>query len=243
MRIAITWAGVLLGAAASAVVLSAAGQEPGAAGPFTGEQAAAGGAAFQASCAFCHGANLSGGPYAPPLAGPTFADGWSQRTTLDLIEAIRTMPPGDPGALGDEAHVNMAAYILQANGVAFGATPLTVTATASIDTALASRSDADAPPGAPLLQPSCGTLADRPTASAATSAQNPGSGSEWPLYGGTSTNQRFSTLAKITASNVASLGGAWTTRLPGPTNQSSITMSHGRVFAALMNCNVAALDA
>ena len=243
MRIAITWAGVLLGAAASAVVLSAAGQEPGAAGPFTGEQAAAGGAAFQASCAFCHGANLSGGPYAPPLAGPTFADGWSQRTTLDLIEAIRTMPPGDPGALGDEAHVNMAAYILQANGVAFGATPLTVTATASIDTALASRSDAAAPPGAPLLQPSCGTLADRPTASAATSAQNPGSGSEWPLYGGSSSNQRYSALGQITASNVASLGGAWTTRLPGPTNQSSITMSHGRVFAALMNCNVAALDA
>ena len=243
MRIAVSWAGALLGVAASAAALSAAGPQAGAAGPFTGGQAAAGGAAFQANCAFCHGADLSGGPYAPPLAGPTFAEGWSRRTTRDLIEAIRTMPPSDPGALGDEAHAGLAAYILQANGVAFGPTPLTVTAAASIAALLASRSDAAAPPGAPPLRPSCSPLAARPPGPAAADGQQPRSSSEWPLYGGSAANRRYSTLAQITTSNVAELGGAWMTRLPGPTNQSSVTMSNGRIFAALMNCNVAALDA
>ena len=243
MRIVISLAAVLLGAVASAAGLPAAGQEPDASGPFTGEQAAAGAAAYQANCAFCHGADLTGGPYAPPLTGSTFEDGWSPRTTLDLLEAIRTMPPSDPGGLGDDAHVDLAAFILQANGVASGSTPLAATATASIDAVLANRSDAAGPPGAPLLRASCGALADRPPTVTSTSARNPGSGNAWPRYGGAASNQRYAALGQITASNVAELGGAWMTRLPGPTNQSSLTMAAGRIFAGLMNCNVAALDA
>ena len=243
MRIAISRAGALLGAAACAAVLSAAGQQPGAGGSFTAAQAAAGRAAFQANCAFCHGADLSGGPYAPPLAGAAFTDGWARRTTRDLIEAIRTMPPGDPGVLGDEAHAGIAAFILQANGVAVGPTPLAATATASIDAALASRSDAAVPAGAPPPRPSCSTPLERPSGPAGVSARRPRSSSEWPLYGGSATNQRYSPLAQITTTNIATLGGAWTRQLPGPTNQSSITMSSGRVFVALMNCRVAALDA
>ena len=242
MRIIASWAGVLLAVATSSAVLSAGRQQPGAGGPFTGEQTAAGGAAFQVNCAFCHGADLSGGPYAPPLAGSTFTEGWSGRTTRDLIEAIRTMPPGNPGVLGDAAHVDIAAYILQVNGVAAGPTPLRAAAAESIDAALANRSGAAASDGAPPPRPGCSTLADVPRAAAA-SARRPRSTNEWPLYGGSATNQRYSTLAEITRSNVASLGGAWMTRLPGPTNQSSVTMSNGRIFVALMNCNVAALDA
>ena len=162
MRIIVSWAGALLGVVAASVVLSAGGQQPDAVGPFTGEQTAAGGAAFQVNCAFCHGADLSGGPYAPPLAGSTFTEGWSGRTTRDLIEAIRTMPPSNPGALGDAAHVDIAAYILQVNGVAVGPTPLTVTAAESIEAALANRSSAAATSGAPRSRPSCSTLADGP---------------------------------------------------------------------------------
>ena len=57
------------------------------------------------------------------------------------------------------------------------------------------------------------------------------------------TNQRYSTLTQITASNVKALGGAWMTRLPGPTNQTGVTMSDGRIFVATLNCTVTALDA
>src|SRR5262245_40785584 len=85
------WAGAAISAAASAVVLSAAGKQASVNPSFTAEQVGAGRLAFQANCATCHGADLSGGPYAPPLAGRAFADQWSTRSIRDLIESVRTM--------------------------------------------------------------------------------------------------------------------------------------------------------
>ena len=63
---------------------------------FTVEQVGAGRPVFQTNCATCHGADLSGGPYTPPLAGRVFVDAWSKRSIRDLIESIRTMPPNNP---------------------------------------------------------------------------------------------------------------------------------------------------
>ena len=119
MAVAI-WAGAAISAAASAVVLSAAGQQTSVNPSFTAEQARAGQLVFQTNCATCHGADLSGGPYAPPLAGRGFVDVWSKRSIRDLIESIRTMPPTNPRMFDDDARLNLAAYILQANGVAPG---------------------------------------------------------------------------------------------------------------------------
>ena len=90
------WAGAAISAAASAVVLSAAGQQTSVNPSFTAEQAEAGRPVFQTNCATSHGADLSGGPYAPPLAGRAFVDVWSKRSIRDLIESIRTMPPTTP---------------------------------------------------------------------------------------------------------------------------------------------------
>jgi mono/diheme cytochrome c family protein len=120
------WAGAAITAAASAVVLSAAGQQTSVTPSFTTEQVGAGRLVFQTNCATCHGADLSGGPYAPPLAGRAFVDVWSTRTIRDLIESIRTMPPTNPRMLDDDARLNLAAYILQANGLAAGPGPLTL---------------------------------------------------------------------------------------------------------------------
>ena len=155
MRVKASWAGALISVAASALVLSAAGQQPPVAGPFSAEQAAAGQTAFQTDCAFCHGSDLAGGPSAPPLAGRVFGEGWSLRLTRDLIEAIRTMPPASPGVLGDEAHLSIAAYILYANGIAPGLEPLTVTATDSIGSLLTSRSSLAATPESPVPSRAC----------------------------------------------------------------------------------------
>jgi mono/diheme cytochrome c family protein len=79
------------------LALVTAGQAPTAA-PFTAEQAAAGRAAYETTCAGCHGANLAGPP-APALAGTSFRVGWSSRTTRDLLTAIQAMPPEQPGGL------------------------------------------------------------------------------------------------------------------------------------------------
>ena len=107
---------------ASGVLL--AGQQP-AGGPYTAEQATAGKAAYEASCAACHGSDLMG---APPLAGEGFIGGWRTRTTRDMYGLIRTtMPADNPGGLSEPTYANIVAYILQYNGVAAGTTPLTPT--------------------------------------------------------------------------------------------------------------------
>ena len=115
MTAKVFWAGVVVSAAASALVLSAAGQQSSVNPSFTAEQAGAGRLAFQTNCAVCHGADLFGGPNAPPLAGRAFVDVWSKRSSRDLIESIRTMPPTSPGTLGDDAHLNLAAQIGRAS--------------------------------------------------------------------------------------------------------------------------------
>src|SRR5262245_50045741 len=82
---------ILIGAAASLIAQQNAGV-------FTAQQAAAGRAAYDASCASCHMPDLAGRGEAPPLAGATFLGAWRTRTTKDLVEYIQaTMPPnGQP---------------------------------------------------------------------------------------------------------------------------------------------------
>ena len=47
----------------------------------------------------------------------------------------------------------------------------------------------------------------------------PGPEGEWAQTGGLMSNARYSTLARITATNVKTLGGAWTTGLSGTARQ------------------------
>jgi len=116
----------LPGLATLAVAL-VAGQQPTSAPVFTVAQAAAGRAAFEASCASCHMADLGGGNEAPRLAGPDFVNAWRMRTTQELFEFIRvTMPPTGP-RLSDAQYLSIVAYILQSNGAAAGAEAFTPT--------------------------------------------------------------------------------------------------------------------
>jgi len=242
------WAGAAVCAAASAVVLSAAGQQTSVTPSFTAEQVGAGRPVFQTNCATCHGADLSGGPYAPPLAGRAFVDAWSSRSTRDMIESIRTMPPTNPRMFDDDARLNLAAYILQANGLAAGPGPLTLTAAGALASLKTSRPALAAATPATERQsgpPPCPDGAQsRIAPNSALRARPAGaSANEWPVYGGSSSNQRYSTLAAITSSNVHSLGGAWVTPLPGQTNQTGLTMSKGLILVPTANCKVIALNA
>jgi mono/diheme cytochrome c family protein len=75
------------------LALVTAGQAP-AAAPFTAAQVAAGRTAYDTTCASCHGADLAG---PPPLAGTAFRGGWGSGTTRDLLTAVQSMPPEQPG--------------------------------------------------------------------------------------------------------------------------------------------------
>src|SRR5436190_14446436 len=119
MTLRIADCGLRIGAAAIALTLGVRAQQP-AAPIFTAEQAAAGRAAYQASCASCHMPDLAGRNEAPQLAGNNFMSTWRSRSTRDLFEFIQsTMPPTGESLSADQC-LAVTAFILQANGAAAG---------------------------------------------------------------------------------------------------------------------------
>ena len=114
-------------------VMMLTGQQPPATAPYTAEQAAAGRAAYQANCASCHVADLSGRDEAPPLTGSDFMARWGDKTAAELISFLQAaMPPGNAGGLGEQAYINLAAFILEANGARAGNQPLTAATNVAI---------------------------------------------------------------------------------------------------------------
>src|SRR5580704_10500419 len=104
------------------IIAAGTAQRPAA---YTAEQASAGRAAYQANCASCHLPDLAGRNEAPQLSGSNFMTTWGGRTTRDLVALIQTtMPPGNEGGLGEQTYIQIAAFILQANGAAAGSQPL-----------------------------------------------------------------------------------------------------------------------
>ncbi len=122
----------------TALLLAAAGvaraQAP-AAGPFTEAQAAAGRVSYLANCAGCHLRDLRGNNEAKPLTGADFYGTWKDRTVGQLvtfISAAMPPPPASPGSLGAQSYLNLAAFLLEANGAEPGSAELTTAANAMI---------------------------------------------------------------------------------------------------------------
>src|SRR5678815_1638420 len=133
------------GAALSVVVLTGQAPQPGAS---FAAQAQAGQAIYARSCASCHGAALEGGSNAPDLKSSTFAGNWRLQTTRDLFTTAKTsMPPGAEGSIGDEADLNVVAFVLQSNGFASN-DALAADRAVAIATMTASAQTAQAPPPA-----------------------------------------------------------------------------------------------
>ncbi len=101
---------------------SALAQQSGTAnGIFTAEQAKNGELEYQSKCSSCHGADLhSTDGEAPDLTDATFKFAWQGKTIASRLDAIRTMPQGQPRSLDDQTYLDILAYILQFNGVAAG---------------------------------------------------------------------------------------------------------------------------
>src|SRR5687767_2462175 len=109
-------------------IASVGGQQaqPAAGSVFTAAQAQAGETAYAQQCAGCHGADFRGGGDAPPVAGVDFRAKWGPRAINELFTyLVQTMPPTSPGVLGEQGTLNVTAYLLQINGAAPGAQPLT----------------------------------------------------------------------------------------------------------------------
>ncbi len=88
---------------------------------FTEAQAERGRAAYREHCAECHGEELRGDEMAPGLTGVAFRFRWRGLKVADIFESIEsTMPPEEPGTLGDRAYIDIVAFLLSANGYPAG---------------------------------------------------------------------------------------------------------------------------
>src|SRR5689334_5626063 len=91
---------------------------------YTTAQASAGKAAYDMSCASCHGGNLDDGALAPPLKGVAFVQKYGGKSLEHLFSKVTTMPPASPNSLGAAATTRVVAYLLQANAIVAGPTEL-----------------------------------------------------------------------------------------------------------------------
>ncbi len=95
-------------------------------GVYSEAQAQRGKQHYVRECGGCHMDDLSGSGQAPPLAGDAFAQQWKNQSVEDLFAKIRTsMPPNDPGRLGEPASLDVVAFLLRANGFLAGGQELT----------------------------------------------------------------------------------------------------------------------
>ena len=84
---------------------------------YTEEQATSGAVVFAKVCAECH--------EKADITKPDFRSKWNGRTLFELFELVRTtMPDSNPGGLTREEYAGTMAYILKANGLPAGTTPV-----------------------------------------------------------------------------------------------------------------------
>ncbi len=94
-------------------------------GVFSAAQAAEGRAAYEASCAACHGVDFQPAAGSPSLRGGAFIANWRGRSVGELFAYTRqSMPVGAGGSLPDRQYLALIAFLLEANGYPAGEEPL-----------------------------------------------------------------------------------------------------------------------
>ncbi len=95
-------------------------------GVYSEAQATRGRERYGASCASCHAEDLLGAS-APALVGEQFMQRWNGSSVNDMMQNLRqTMPQDSPNSLGVPGYVDLAAFLLQSNGVPAGKADLPV---------------------------------------------------------------------------------------------------------------------
>jgi alcohol dehydrogenase (cytochrome c) len=232
------------------------------AGPYTAAQATAGRATYQSSCSGCHGADLSGLNSASALAGGLFMSTWGDRSPSDLVTFLEgAMPPGNPGSLGEQAYINVTAFILDFNGARPGNQPLTTASKVAIRSVASGQVRAQTAPGAP--RPAAGEpLGGRAEApvpqtprglvvagevknyTPVTDAmlRNPDP-SDWLMIRHDYHANNYSPLNQITALNVKDLQLQWVWAMNEGTNQPAPVVHNGILYINNPGNIVQALDA
>jgi alcohol dehydrogenase (cytochrome c) len=226
-----------------------------ASGPYTAAQATAGRATYQANCSSCHGADLSGLNSAAALAGGLFMSSWGDRTPSELVTFLEgAMPPGNPGSLGEQAYVNVTAFILDFNGARPGNQPLTAASKVAIRSVATGQVKAQPAAGEPL-----GGRAEAPVPATPRGLVVPGEvknyapvtdamlrnpdPNDWLIIRHDYHATNYSPLNQITTLNVKDLQLQWVWAMNEGTNQPAPVVHNGVMFINNPGNIVQALDA
>ena len=247
--------GWLVAAASTLCALTASLRAAG--GPFTAQQAEAGRTLYQSNCSACHRPDLGGLNEAPPLAGDNFMNTWSNLTTRELFNRIRsTMPPTKPGSLEEEDCARLVAFILQSNGAVAGDRPLNsatsiVIGQVATGAALAAAGDRE---GAPAQRARLQAPEKAPGVTVAGEVKNyvpvtddmlrHPDPADWLMIRGNYQAWNHSPLNQIKSSNVKDLQLAWVWAMnEAGANEPSPLVHNGILYLANTDNIVQALDA
>jgi alcohol dehydrogenase (cytochrome c) len=224
-------------------------------GVFSAAQAADGRGVYRAQCSSCHLDDLRGNNEAPPLAGVNFMSKWGDKTARELLAYVQTtMPPDNPGAIGEPGNTNVVAFILYSNGAQPGSRMLDSTA----DVRITSVATGQAPAALPRAAPTQASQAATPRATRGLTVEGevrtyvpvtdemlrgPGPG-DWLMTRRNYQAWSYSPLAQVTRDNVANLRVAWVWSMyEGGRSQPSPIVYNGILYLAHTGNIVQALDA
>ena len=241
--------------------------QPPAGGAYTAAQAQAGQAAYARQCAGCHSADLRGSGDAPAVAGPDFIAKWGSRAVNELFSyVVQSMPPTNPGSLGEAGTLDVTAYLLQVNGALAGQQPLAPTVSTPMK-ALLGQPSAPAPGpttgrrGAPPLVLGAGTAAGQERGGASANRgvtvrgevknyvpvtserlKDPPPG-DWLMFRGNYHGHSYSPLDQLTPANVKDLQLQWVWAInDSGANQTTPIVHDGVIYLASPSNFVQALD-
>lgn len=251
-------------------IVSVGGQQapPAAGGVFTAAQAQAGQSAYAQQCAGCHGQDFRGSADAPSVQGQDFRSKWGPRAVNELFTyLVQTMPPTNPGALGEEGTLAVTAFLLQLNGAAAGQQALTARVETPIEKLLVGPAQAPAPVaggrggrggGAPMVV-GAGTAArgrgGEPNRGVTVAGEvrnyvpvtpemlkNPPAG-DWLIFRRNYHGHSHSPLNQITPTNVKNLQLQWVWAMnDSGANQTTPIVHNGIIYLATPSNIVQALD-
>ena len=218
---------------------------------FTEEQMAAGLAAYQTNCSQgCHQNDLQGGGPIAALRGPAFTSVWNNRTVADLIESMQSaMPPTNVGGLPQQTYIDLAAFILSANGGEPAELPLQLDSAALVSQfttegspanfqAPLSRAEQEGPTGVTIA----GTVPEYKDVTEAM-LRNPDP-EDWLVHRGNQQAWSYSALDQVDRSNVDGLQLQWVWSLGEDANsQQSPVVHDGILYLFKPGNKIQALDA
>ncbi len=211
-------------------------------GWYSTQQAAQGAALFKQKCVVCHGAQLQGGA-GPALKGNQFFLRYKGKPLSALWSTIHTqMPLNDPGTLTQAQSLSLVAYVLQQNGFPAGASPIvghydiTRIVPAAAPGAAAVANAVATAASAIVKQPSTGLVSQEELDNAASDA------GDWLTYGKDYRGARYSTLADITARNVAHLKPLCSVALAAPGSFEGSPVAYNGVLYVTTTAGTFAID-